>query len=109
MYPKRRQYKHVKSQHRLRSWSEYEAGLQRRGDVTVWLSDEALDAWRAPASGKPGGQRTYTDIAIEAAAEGKFGLRSQALRLREGRSSTHATSRQETMTRLGMPDSYRVA
>jgi len=42
-------------------------GLQRRGDLTVWLSNAALDAWRAPPSGKPGGQRTYADIAIEAA------------------------------------------
>ncbi len=42
-------------------------GLQRRGDLTVWLSNDALDAWRAPPSGKPGGQRTYADIAIEAA------------------------------------------
>ena len=66
-YPKRSQYKHAKSQYRIRNWSEYEAGLQRRGDLTIWLSDAALDAWRAPASGKPGGQRRYADIAIEAA------------------------------------------
>ena len=66
-YPKRRQYKYAKSQYRVRNWSEYEAGLQKRGDLTVWFSDAALDAWRAPASGKPGGQRTYADIAIEAA------------------------------------------
>jgi len=66
-YPKRRQYKYAKSQYRIRNWSEYEAGLRRRGDVTIWLSDDALDSWRAPASGKPGGQRTYADIAIEAA------------------------------------------
>jgi len=25
------------------SWGEYEAGLRRRGDLTIWLSDEALD------------------------------------------------------------------
>ena len=66
-YPKRSQYKYAKSQYRVRNWSEYEAGLQRRGDLTVWLSDDALESWRAPASGKPGGQRTYADIAIEAA------------------------------------------
>jgi hypothetical protein len=66
-YPKRSQYKHAKSRYRVRNWSEYEAGLQRRGDLTVWLSDTALDAWRAPSSGKPGGQRMYADIAIEAA------------------------------------------
>jgi hypothetical protein len=66
-YPKRSQYKCAKSRYRVRNWFEYEAGLQKRGDLTVWLSDTALDAWRAPASGKPGGQRRYADIAIEAA------------------------------------------
>ena len=66
-YPKRSQYKYTKSRYGVRNWAEYEAGLQKRGDLTVWLSDAALDAWRAPASGKPGGQRTYADIAIEAA------------------------------------------
>ena len=66
-YPKRSQYKYAKSRYWVRNWSEYEAGLQRRGDLTVWLSRDALDAWRAPASGKPGGQRRYANIAIEAA------------------------------------------
>ena len=66
-HPKRRQYKYAKSRYRVRNWGEYEAGLRRRGDLTVWLSDDALDAWRAPPSGKPGGQRRYADIAIEAA------------------------------------------
>ncbi len=66
-YPKRSQYKYAKSRYRVRNSAEYEAGLRSRGDLTVWLSDTALDAGRAPASGKPGGQRTYADIAIEAA------------------------------------------
>ena len=66
-YPKRSQYKYAKSQYRVRNWPEYERGLQMRGDFTVWLSDAALDAWRETPSGKPGGQRTYADIAIEAA------------------------------------------
>ncbi len=66
-YPKRSQYKYAKSRYRLRNWSEYEASLRSRGDLTVWLSDDALDSWRAPASGKPAGQRTYANIAIEVA------------------------------------------
>jgi len=66
-YPKRSQYKYAKSRYRVRNWAEYEAGLQKRGDLTVWLSGAALDAWQAPASGKPGGQRRYADLAIEAA------------------------------------------
>ena len=66
-YPRRSQYKHAKSQYRIRNWPEYEAGLKKRGDLAVWLSDDALDAWRAPAEGRPGAQRTYSDMAIEAA------------------------------------------
>jgi DDE family transposase len=41
---KRSQYKHAKSRYRVRNWSEYEAGRQKRGDLTVWLSDTALEA-----------------------------------------------------------------
>ena len=66
-YPKPSQYKYAKSRYRVRNWSGYETGLRRRGDLTIWLSDAALDSWRAPASGKPGGQRTYGNIASEAA------------------------------------------
>ncbi len=66
-YPKRNQYKYAKSPYRIRNWSEYEAGLRRRGDLTVWLSDDAINSWRALPSGKPGGQRTYATVAIEAA------------------------------------------
>jgi hypothetical protein len=66
-YPKRSQYKYAKSRYRIGNWPEYEAGLCRRGDLTVWLSEDAINSWREPPSGKPGGQRTYADIAIEAA------------------------------------------
>ena len=35
-YPKRSQSKYAKSRYRVRNWAEYEAGLQKRGDLTVW-------------------------------------------------------------------------
>ena len=62
-YPKRSQYQHAKSPYRIRNWPEYEAGLRRRGDLTIWFSDDAISSWRA----LPSGQRTYANIAIEAA------------------------------------------
>ena len=65
-YPKHGQHKHAKSRYRVQNWADYEAGLQKRGALTVWLSKAALDAWCAPASGRPGGQRTYSDLAIGA-------------------------------------------
>ena len=46
-YPKRSQYKYAKSRYRVRTWAEYEAGLQKRGDLTVWLMDGVLHSkWR---------------------------------------------------------------
>jgi hypothetical protein len=66
-YPKRSQYKYAKSPYRIRNWPEYEAGLRRRGNLTIWFSDDAIKSWRAPTSGRPGGQRIYANVAIEAA------------------------------------------
>ena len=66
-YPKRSQYRYAKSRYRIGNWPEYEAGFRLRGDLTVWLSEDVINSWREPPSGKPGGQRTYADIAIEAA------------------------------------------
>jgi len=48
-YPKRGRYEHAKSGYRAKNWSEYEAGVRRRGELTAWLSDEALDAWQGAA------------------------------------------------------------
>ena len=66
-YPKRSQYTYAKSPYRVRNWPEYEAGLRRRGDLNIWLSEDAIKTWRAPSSGEPGGQRVYANIAIETA------------------------------------------
>ena len=66
-YPKRSQHKYTKKPYRLRNWPEYEGALRRRGDLTMWFSEEALRAWHAPAGSKPGGQRIYSDLAIETA------------------------------------------
>jgi hypothetical protein len=34
-YPKRSQYKYAKSRCRVQNWADYEAGLQKRGALTV--------------------------------------------------------------------------
>ena len=82
-YPKRTQLKYTKQKYHVRNWREYEAGLRKRGDLTLWLSEEAIAAWRAPAGKKPGGQPVYSDLAIEAGLTVRlvYGL---ALRQTEG-------------------------
>ena len=61
-YPKRSQYKHAKQKkYHVRNWAEYNEGLRRRGDLTVWFDEEAIANWKADKTGKPGGQRVYSD------------------------------------------------
>ena len=33
-----------KTKHKIRNWREYERGLRSRGDVRIWLSEEAIAA-----------------------------------------------------------------
>ena len=63
-YPKRTPLKYTKQKYRVRNWSEYEAGLRKRGDQTHWFSEKAIAAWRAPTSEKAGGQLVYSDLAL---------------------------------------------
>src|SRR5215469_418522 len=41
---------------RVMNWPDYDAALVRRGALTVWFTDEAIAEWRAPATGRRGGQ-----------------------------------------------------
>jgi IS5 family transposase len=66
-HPKRSQYKYAKKPYRIGNWPEYEAGLRRRGDLTLWFSEEAIQGWRDSGRRKPGGQKLYTNLAIETA------------------------------------------
>ena len=56
-----------KTKYRVANWPAYNQTLVRRGDVTVWLSSEAIAAWTPRRSGRRGGQRRYSDLAIETA------------------------------------------
>jgi len=54
-----------KMQFKVTNWAEYEAGLRRRGSLTLWITEEAIDAWNAEPRTTPGGQATYSDSAIQ--------------------------------------------
>jgi hypothetical protein len=47
---------------KVQNWPEYEAGLRRRGSLTLWIKDVALVHWQSCG---PGGQVRYTDAAIQ--------------------------------------------
>jgi transposase len=60
-----RRHKIPKARYRVTNWPDYDAALVRRGSLTVWLTEQAIAAWHAPATGERGGQTIYSDIAIE--------------------------------------------
>src|SRR5690348_15446352 len=60
-----RRHKIPKARYRVANWPEYDAALVRRGSITVWLTEEAVEAWHAPSTGERGGQPVYSEIAIE--------------------------------------------
>lgn len=78
-----RRHKIPKARYRVSNWPEYDAALVRRGSLTVWLTEEAVSAWHAPAAGKRGGQTIYSDIAIETGLALRLVLH-QPLRQTEG-------------------------
>ena len=62
-----RRHRIGKMKFEVTNWAEYEAGLRRRGSLTLWMTPEALSSWQAPKRTARGGQPRYSDLAIETA------------------------------------------
>jgi hypothetical protein len=60
-----RRHRVPRARYRVTNWHEYEAGLRRRGDLTLWLDEAAVAGWSAPTRSTPGGQPIYSDLAID--------------------------------------------
>jgi len=60
-----RRHRIPKARYKVTNWRDYEAGLRKRGSLTIWFSDDAVEAWRAAPRTTPGGQARYSDLAIE--------------------------------------------
>ena len=53
-----------RQRHRVTNWAEYDAALRQRASLTVWFTDAAIGAWRAEPRTTPGGQPSYSALAI---------------------------------------------
>src|SRR5215218_7213851 len=57
--------RHIPEQKRkVVNWREYDESLRRRGSLTVWFSDEVIEAWKASPRTSRGGRPEYSDLAI---------------------------------------------
>ena len=72
-----------RQRHRVTNWRDYDTALRNRGSLTIWFTEEALAGWKAQPPTTPGGQRHYSDLAIETALTLRAAFRL-ALRQSEG-------------------------
>ena len=56
-----------KTKYRVSNWAEYDKALVQRGDITLWISEEAIESWKPAPTGLRGAQRKFSDHAIETA------------------------------------------
>lgn len=78
-----RRHRIPKMRYKVTNWAAYEAGLRRRGRLTLWVSEDAIADWRAAPRTTPGGQARYSEVAIEAAIMVRL-VFHQSLRQTEG-------------------------
>jgi hypothetical protein len=56
--------RHIPRQaHKVTNWPAYDASLRQRGSLTVWFTDEAIEAWAAEPRPTWGGQPSYSALA----------------------------------------------
>ncbi len=56
-----------KTKYRVSNWSEYDRALVQRGDITLWISEDAIASWKPAPTGLRGAQRKFSNHAIETA------------------------------------------
>jgi hypothetical protein len=54
-----------KAAYRIRNWREYNQALVNRGSLTVWIDQQALEAWQHRGPNQWGAQYIYSDAAIQ--------------------------------------------
>jgi len=56
-----------KTKYRVSNWAEYDRALVQRGSITLWISENAVASWKPVPTGGRGGQKKFSDHAIETA------------------------------------------
>ncbi|MFT4543436.1 MAG: hypothetical protein ACI841_003950 [Planctomycetota bacterium] len=63
-----RVHPNFKTKYRVTNWAAYDRALVQRGDITLWITPEAINAWKAKPVARRDPPRRYSGLAIETAA-----------------------------------------
>ena len=56
-----------RKKYKVTNWPSYECSLIKRGDCTLWLSEDAIQSWYGESNDLVGRPKVYSDLAIETA------------------------------------------
>ena len=60
-------HKIKKAGYKVTNWARYNDALRRRGDISIWFTQDAIDQWRSAKTGGRGRPQEYSDHAIDTA------------------------------------------
>ena len=63
----RNRHPKYRKKYKIHNWRSYERSLINRGDLTLWLSEDAIESWNRDLSQRMGRPKLYSDLAIETA------------------------------------------
>ena len=62
-----RRHKIKKARYKVTNWLDYNNALRRRGDITIWFTEDAIAWWHTDKTGARGRPMEYSTIAMETA------------------------------------------
>ena len=63
----RNRHPKYRKKYKIHNWRSYERSLIKRGDLTLWLSEDVIKSWNCNLDQRFGRPRLYSDLAIETA------------------------------------------
>ena len=60
-------HKFQKTRYKVTNWREYNEALRQRGNMTIWMTEDAIADWHPAKTGSRGRPQEYSDFAIETA------------------------------------------
>lgn len=52
-------HKFKKSTYKVTNWADYNEALRKRGDITIWFTEEAIKTWKPEKTGGRGRPKDY--------------------------------------------------
>ncbi len=62
---KSRVHPKYKTKYHVTNWADYDRALVKRGDIALWISEDAIKSWTPTRSGRRGAPLKFSDLAIE--------------------------------------------